>query len=130
MGSAYKNIGVQPLMDSVILYLPSPIDRSPHFTAFEDNLCARAFKIKHDQQKGPLTFLRLYNGELSKNQKIYSIQQDKSEQCGRIYTAYADDFREEESIKNGNIAVISGLKVLIVFNKHKKKCFFLVYSIG
>lgn len=111
LGSAYKNIGIQPLMDAVILYLPSPGDRNKHFSCFEDSLCARAFKIKHDKQKGPLVFFRLYNGNLNKGQRIYSIQQDKAEQCGKLYVAYADDFKEVDTIRNGNIAVVSGLKV-------------------
>ncbi|XP_063921742.1 ribosome-releasing factor 2, mitochondrial isoform X2 [Zophobas morio] len=110
MGSAYKNIGIQPLMDSVILYLPSPMDRNKHFTSFEENTCARAFKVRHDRQKGPLVFFRIYNGNISKGQKLYSIQREISEQCGKLYIAYADDLKEVDSIQNGNIAVVSGLK--------------------
>jgi elongation factor G len=112
LGSAYKNIGVQPLMDSVILYLPSPNQRNKHFTSFDENLCARAFKVRHDKQKGPLTFFRIYNGVFNKSQRIYSIQQEKAEQTGKLFVAYADDLQEVDSIGNGNIAVVSGLKVL------------------
>ncbi|RZC34417.1 ribosome-releasing factor 2, mitochondrial, partial [Asbolus verrucosus] len=110
LGSAYKNIGIQPLMDSVILYLPSPNERNKHFASFEDGLCARAFKVKHDKQKGPLVFFRIYNGQFNKGQRIYSIQQEKTEECSKLYAAYADEFKEVDSIKNGNIAVVSGLK--------------------
>jgi elongation factor G len=110
LGSAYKNIGVQPLMDSVILYLPSPNQRNKHFTSFDENLCARAFKVRHDKQKGPLTFFRIYNGVFNKSQRIYSIQQEKAEQTGKLFVAYADDLQEVDSIGNGNIAVVSGLK--------------------
>ncbi|KAG5861264.1 hypothetical protein JTB14_013504 [Gonioctena quinquepunctata] len=113
LGSSYKNIGVQSLMDAVILYLPSPNKRHQHFSAFEDSLCARAFKVIHDKQKGPLVFLRIYNGTLKKGQKIYSIKQDTSEQIGKLYIAYADDFEEVEMVNNGNIAVVSGLKKII-----------------
>lgn len=114
IGSSYKNIGVQSLMDAVILYLPSPNIRNDLFSNFNDNLCARAFKVIHDKQKGPLVFLRVYNGKLKKGQRIYSVQQDVSEQVGRLYIAYADDFKEVESVDNGNIAVAAGLKVKFV----------------
>ncbi|KAK9875490.1 hypothetical protein WA026_007880 [Henosepilachna vigintioctopunctata] len=110
LGSAYKNIGVQPLMDAIILYLPSPITRSAHYKCFENNLCAKAFKIIHSKQRGSLVFVRLYNGTLHKGQKINSITQNKSEQVGHLYSAFADDFREVEKIDNGNIGVITGLK--------------------
>lgn len=114
LGSSYKNIGVQSLMDSIILYLPSPENTSKVFSAFDDNFCGRAFKVKHDKQKGgSLVFIRVYNGVINKGQKIYSVQRDLSEQVGRIYIAYADDFKEVESVGNGNIAVISGSKKIM-----------------
>lgn len=119
IGSSYKNIGVQSLMDAVILYLPSPKMRSNLFSNFNNHLCTRAFKVIHDKQKGPLVFLRLYNGKLKKGQRIYSVHQDLSEQVGRLYVAYADDFQEVESVENGNIAVAAGLKV-----GHSSKYFF------
>ncbi|KAJ8974319.1 hypothetical protein NQ317_010915 [Molorchus minor] len=97
-------------MDAVILYLPSPIKKNERYKCFEDSLCAKAFKVKYDKQKGPLAFFRLYNGVLNKGQKIYSIQQDGSEQVGKVYVAYADDLEEVQSMKAGNIAVVSGLK--------------------
>lgn len=111
LGSSYKNIGVQSLMDAVILYLPSPQSRSDLFSNFDDSLCARAFKVIHDKQKGSLVFLRVFNGKLKKGQRVYSIQQDLSEQIGKLYVAFADDFKEVESVDNGNIAVAAGLKV-------------------
>jgi len=113
-GSAYKNLGVQPLMDSVVLYLPSPDERNHHFKCFKDTLCARAFKIIHDKQKGPLVFFRIYSGVFNKAQRIYNIAQDRSEQTGRLYIAYADEFQEAESLGNGNIAVVAGLKQTIL----------------
>ena len=66
-GSSYRNIGVQPLMDSVISYLPSPKDRNHEFVeAYTANnlLCALAFKIQNDSQRGPLTYLRIYSGKI------------------------------------------------------------------
>ncbi|KAL1502026.1 hypothetical protein ABEB36_007238 [Hypothenemus hampei] len=111
LGSSYKNIGIQSLMDAVILYLPSPNDRSKLFSSFEDHFCGRAFKVKHDKRRGgPLTFVRLYNGTVKKGQKIFNITRRESDQIGRIYVAYADDFREVDTVENGNIAVLAGLK--------------------
>lgn len=112
LGSSYKNIGVQPLMDAVILYLPSP-DRHRKanlYNCFDDNFCARAFKVIHDKQRGPITFLRVYRGKLGKNQKIYNIQREKSEIGGRLYTAYADDYEEIAEVTEGNIGGLAGLK--------------------
>lgn len=102
-------------MDAVILYLPSPLDRHGHFKYFEDNFCGRTFKVMHDKQKGPLVFTRIYNGELHKNQRMYNVQQDASESNTRVYVPYADEFKEVESVTNGNIAVIAGLKVSTIF---------------
>lgn len=66
-GSSYRNIGVQPLMDAVVEYLPSPKDRDHSFAkpyAVNKDLCALAFKIQNDVQKGPLTFVRIYCGSI------------------------------------------------------------------
>lgn len=109
-GSSYKNIGVQPLMNAVILFLPSPKETNKQFHCFENSLCARAFKVIHDKQKGSLVFFRIYNGQFKRGQKIYNIGQDRTEQTGKLYIAYADDFRETEILPNGNIAVVTGLK--------------------
>lgn len=98
-------------MDAVILYLPSPLDVSKQFRCFENNLCARAFKVIHDKQKGPLVFCRIYSGKFVKGQKIYNIGRNCSEQIGKLYIAYADDFLEVDTISSGNIAVVTGLKV-------------------
>lgn len=98
-------------MDSVITYLPSPVERNKQFQCFENNLCGRAFKIIHDKQKGPLVFFRVFAGKFIKGQKIYNIHQNISEQTGRLLVAYADDFEEVPEVTNGNIAVVTGLKV-------------------
>ncbi|XP_015585410.1 ribosome-releasing factor 2, mitochondrial [Cephus cinctus] len=112
LGSAYKNIGVQPLMDSVILYLPSPDENkyTKEYECFENNLSARAFKIIHDKQRGPVTFLRIYTGKFTKSQRIYNVQRERSEQSSKLYVVYADDYEEIEEIKCGNIAAVAGLK--------------------
>lgn len=79
-GSSYKNIGVQTLMDAVMSYLPSPLQGHKLYKCFGQELAARAFKVQHDDQRGVLTFLRVYSGEILKGQKIYNLGQDQSEQ--------------------------------------------------
>ncbi|XP_011162851.1 ribosome-releasing factor 2, mitochondrial isoform X3 [Solenopsis invicta] len=112
LGSSYKNIGVQPLMDSVILYLPSPpnVDRLNPYRCFENNLAARIFKVVHDKQRGPITFFRIYSGNMKKGQKLYNVTREQSEQCTRLYIACADDYEEVGEVSYGNIAAVAGLK--------------------
>ncbi|KAJ8723636.1 hypothetical protein PYW07_007616 [Mythimna separata] len=109
-GSSYKNIGVQTLMDGIISYLPSPAEGHRLYQSFGSELAARAFKVQHDDQRGVLTFLRLYSGEICKGQKIYNLARDKSEQTGALYVALADEYRPVEKVTAGNIAVVSSLK--------------------
>uniref|UniRef100_A0A1B6EU19 Tr-type G domain-containing protein n=1 Tax=Cuerna arida TaxID=1464854 RepID=A0A1B6EU19_9HEMI len=68
-GSAYKNVGVQAVMDAVVHYLPSPLDctHAITYSNFGDNLAAKVFKVTHVKHKGPLSFLRLYSGTLTKS---------------------------------------------------------------
>lgn len=109
LGSSYKNVGVQPLMDSVVLYLPSP-GNSGSYRCFGDNLAARVFKIVHDKQRGPITFFRIYSGQMKRNQKLYNVTREQSEQCARLYIAHADDYAEAPEVSRGNIAAVGGLK--------------------
>ncbi|CAK9814918.1 Ribosome-releasing factor 2, mitochondrial [Anthophora quadrimaculata] len=112
LGSSYKNIGVQPLMDSILLYLPSPNDSkySSLYNCFSNNVCARAFKVVHDKQKGPITFFRLYSGNLEKGTKVYNVRKEEKETIGKLYIAYADEYEEVPNITYGNIAAVAGLK--------------------
>ncbi|XP_023717638.1 ribosome-releasing factor 2, mitochondrial [Cryptotermes secundus] len=110
-GSSYKNVGVQSLMDAVIHFLPSPSDCSKHLlNCFGSNLVARAFKVIHDDQKGPVTFFRIFSGKFNKGQKIYNITQGKTEQTGKLMVAFADESEEVSEVDHGNIAAITGLK--------------------
>lgn len=115
LGSSYKNIGVQPLMDSVILYLPSPnnTNHGNQYKCFQDNLAARVFKIVHDKQRGPISFFRIYSGKMKKSQKLYNVSREQSEQCTRLYIACADDYEEVSEVDYGNIAAVSGLKNIV-----------------
>ncbi|XP_050465862.1 ribosome-releasing factor 2, mitochondrial [Cataglyphis hispanica] len=112
LGSSYKNVGVQPLMDSVILYLPSPanVKNLNPYRYFGNNLAARVFKIVHDKQRGPITFFRIYSGSMRKGQKLYNMTREQSEQCTRLYIACADDYEEVAEVGLGNIAAVGGLK--------------------
>lgn len=117
-GSSYKNMGIQPLMDSVVLYLPMPDQVHRSYTHFDTNLSARAFKVLHDKQKGPLVFLRIFSGVFNKGQKFYNVNKDVTEQSSKLYVAYADDFSETNAVEKGNIAVVTGLKARV----HSSKC--------
>lgn len=123
LGSAYKNIGVQPLLDAVCDYFPSPFERGLSLRGSE--LVGRVFKVMHDKQRGPLSIIRVHNGELKKNMKLIIPRDNKSEILQRIYEPLADDYVEVTSIKAGNIAVCAGLKstvtgdlVIVYFSKH------------
>ncbi|XP_046440167.1 ribosome-releasing factor 2, mitochondrial-like [Daphnia pulex] len=112
-GSSYRNIGVQPLLNAVTHYLPSPRDRSYEFVqsyAANADLCSLAFKIQNDAQRGPLTFVRIYSGQIESGQKIYNVSRDTTEKTGRLYVASADELNEVQSLSEGNIAVVTGLK--------------------
>ncbi|XP_014478034.1 PREDICTED: ribosome-releasing factor 2, mitochondrial [Dinoponera quadriceps] len=110
LGSSYKNVGVQPLMDSVVLYLPSPGNKSSSYRHFGDDLAARVFKIVHDKHRGPITFFRIYSGNMRKGQKLYNVTRERSEQCLHLYIACADDYEEVAEVSYGNIAAVAGLK--------------------
>ncbi|KAK3926803.1 Ribosome-releasing factor 2, mitochondrial [Frankliniella fusca] len=110
-GSSYKNKGIQPLMDAVVRYLPSPVERSNRIfqESFADDLCAHAFKVLHHNHLGPLVFLRLYSGRIIRKDKVFNLRLQVPEKCGNVMVATADDFEEVPSVGAGNIAVISGL---------------------
>jgi elongation factor G len=126
-GSSFKNIAVQPLLDAIIKYLPSPEEREyPFQKYYGNNLCALCFKTIHDHKKMNkiklnssvstesgdeiLTFVRIYNGELSSKSRIFNSTKQIKEECTKIFIPYADQMKSVNSVKSGNIAVISGLK--------------------
>ncbi|KRT78325.1 hypothetical protein AMK59_7290, partial [Oryctes borbonicus] len=109
-GSAYKNIGIEPLLDAILLYLPNPRERDDIYECFGKDLSARAFKIIHDKQKGAVTFFRIYSGEIVKGQKIFNIPKNSSEQSSKLYLTFADEFREIDKLGEGTIAAVTGLK--------------------
>ncbi|MCS6775754.1 MAG: elongation factor G, partial [Chloroherpetonaceae bacterium] len=121
-GSAYKNKGIQPLLDAVIEYLPSPADIeaipgvNPYTNAEETRVpsddapfSALAFKIATDQY-GVLTFFRVYSGSLKTGQTVLNATRDKKERVGRIVRMHANSREDVDAVYAGDIAAIVGLK--------------------
>ena len=121
-GSAFKNKGVQPLLDAVVAYLPSPVDRGAikgvdYKTGEEtdrkpgDNepLSVLAFKIMDDPY-GVLTFARIYSGTLSKGQALLNSSRDKNERVGRMVLMHANNREEIAEAYAGDIVALVGMK--------------------
>jgi elongation factor G len=127
-GSAFKNKGVQVLLDGVIDYLPSPLDvaairgRAPSAAGDEEGetlerpagddqpFAALAFKIATDPYVGKLTFFRVYSGSLPSGSYVYNATQDKRERVGRILQMHANKREERSEVYAGDIAAAIGLK--------------------
>jgi elongation factor G len=122
-GSAFKNKGVQALLDAVIDYLPSPVDIPPvqglnpetkepeeRPASDEAPFSALAFKIMNDQHVGQLVFLRVYSGTLKSSSGVYNSTKDKKERVGRLLRMHANKREEVEAIAAGDIAAAIGLK--------------------
>lgn len=110
-GSALKNKGVQPLLDAVTMYLPSPEERNYEFLQwYKDDLCALAFKVLHDKQRGPLVFMRIYSGVIKPQSAIHNINGNCTERISRLLLPFADQHVEIPSLTAGNIALTVGLK--------------------
>lgn len=123
-GSAFKNKGVQAMLDAVIYYLPSPEDVPPVegtkdidstdviVRKAEDNekFSALAFKIMNDPYVGSLTFIRVYSGTLVSGTMVLNTVKDKTERFGRILQMHANSREEIKEIRTGDIAAVVGLK--------------------
>ncbi|HXH82926.1 MAG TPA: elongation factor G [Candidatus Tectomicrobia bacterium] len=123
-GASFKNKGVQPLLDAVIDYLPSPLDIppvqgvNPETGATEERkaaddapFAALAFKIMNDQHVGQLVFLRVYSGTLETGSAVYNSTKDKKERVGRLLRMHANKKEEISGIAAGDIAAAIGLKL-------------------
>jgi elongation factor G len=122
-GSAFKNKGVQPLLDAVVDFLPSPADREA-FTGIdpktgepllrkpidEDPLSLLAFKIMSFEHVGSITFCRIYSGKISSGMALANTTRDKKERVGRMYLMHAADREEIKEAYAGDIVALSGLK--------------------
>ncbi|XP_047426475.1 ribosome-releasing factor 2, mitochondrial [Mugil cephalus] len=110
-GSSLKNKGVQPLLDAITAYLPAPNERHHDLVRwYKDDLCALAFKVLHDKQRGPLVFLRVYSGALKPQMAVHNINRNSIERMSRLLVPFADQHVEIPSITAGNIALTVGLK--------------------
>ena len=123
-GTSFKNKGVQPLLDAVIDYLPSPID-VPAIEGFKpgdesviiqrhadknEPLAALAFKIAADPHLGKLTFVRVYSGILQSGSQVLNAETGKKERIGKIYQMHANKRQEVDFMPAGNICAVMGLK--------------------
>ena len=119
-GSAFKNKGVQPLLDAVVDYLPSPVDlpgvkghlndKEILVNYKEPKFSALAFKIANDPFVGYITFIRIYSGKLTAGDTILNTIQDKKERAGRILLMHANNREDIKEAEAGDIVALAGLK--------------------
>ena len=125
-GSSFKNKGVQPLLDAVIDYLPSPLDVPPvegvdpksdevviRNADDSEPFAALAFKIMADPFVGKLTFFRVYSGTLEAGGRVLNVGSGKTERVGRILMMHANDREELEKVYAGDIAAGVGIKQIV-----------------
>jgi elongation factor G len=123
-GSAFKNKGVQPMLDAIVDYLPSPLDVPSikgHAVGSEEDeierhadssepFAALAFKIMSDQHLGKLTYLRIYSGTLEAGKAVLNSTKGRKERIGKIYQMHANKREERPSAIAGQIVAVMGLK--------------------
>ncbi|MFD8528044.1 elongation factor G [Streptosporangium canum] len=123
-GTAFKNKGVQPLLDAIVAYLPAPIDIPAfkgHAVGKEDEIIERhadvtepfsalAFKIAADQHLGRLTYIRIYSGTLETGTAVVNSVKGRKERIGKIYQMHANKREERPSAVAGQIVAVMGLK--------------------
>jgi elongation factor G len=122
-GSSYRNKGVQPLLNAIVDYLPSPLDIPPAKGTNKDGtkditvepkddgpFAALAFKILTDPYVGKLAFIRVYGGTLKSGSYVYNASKNKRERVGRILMMHADTRKEIEEAHSGDIVALVGMK--------------------
>jgi len=123
-GSAFKNKGVQPMLDAIVDFLPSPVDIPPikgHAVGDDDAVIERAadaaapfaalaFKIMSDQHLGKLTYIRIYSGTLETGTSVQNSSKGRKERIGKIYQMHANKREERPSAIAGQIVAVMGLK--------------------
>jgi elongation factor G len=123
LGTAFKNKGVQPMLDAVVDFLPSPLDvpaisgvaldgetevlRHPDRT---EPFSALAFKIQTDQHLGKLTYIRVYSGRLDAGSPVLNSTKDRKERVGKIFQMHANKREERPGVGAGEIVAVNGLK--------------------
>jgi elongation factor G len=123
LGSAFKNKGVQPLLDGVVDYLPSPLDVPPvhgvdprtehelsRRPAEDEPFSALAFKVMSDPYVGKLTYFRVYSGKVGAGDRVLNVTTGKTERIGRLLQMHANHREEREEIGAGEIVAAVGLK--------------------
>ena len=122
-GTAYKNKGVQKLLDAVVEFMPSPIDIPPikgvdmdgnevvRHSSDEEPFAALAFKIMADPFVGKLAYFRVYSGTLNSGSYVYNATKDKKERVGRIMQMHANKRMELDKVYSGDIAAAVGFKI-------------------
>ncbi|HVX47256.1 MAG TPA: elongation factor G [Mycobacteriales bacterium] len=122
-GSAFKNKGVQPLLDAVVAYMPSPLDvGAVHGTltdgetpaerqpSEDEPFSALAFKIQTDQHLGKLTYVRIYSGKIETGAQTVNSTKDRKERIGKIYQMHSNKREERQGAGAGEIIAVAGLK--------------------
>ncbi|HUO05086.1 MAG TPA: elongation factor G [Candidatus Binataceae bacterium] len=122
-GSAFKNKGVQPLLDAIVDYLPSPLDvpaiegtdpksGDPRSRKADDHepFSALVFKLMSDKHVGHLTYLRVYSGHLETGQQVLNVRRDRKERVGRLLQMHANKRQEIEEAFAGDIVAVVGFK--------------------
>jgi elongation factor G len=121
-GAAFKNKGVQPLLDAVVDYLPSPVDilpmrgldpkgqESTRPASDQEPFCGLAFKIMADRH-GDLTFIRVYSGVLEAGSSVYNATKGRRERVGRLLRMHANKREQVEQVEAGNIGAAVGLRI-------------------
>jgi elongation factor G len=122
-GSAFKNKGVQPLLDAVVDYLPSPLDVPPvhgvdprteheisRRPSEEDPFAALAFKVMTDPYVGKLTYFRVYSGKVKAGNRVLNVTTGRTERVGRLLQMHANHREEREEVGAGEIVAAVGLK--------------------
>src|SRR6202030_4320252 len=126
-GSSFKNKGVQPLLDAVIDYLPSPLDVPPvvghelikgqeeereaaRNADDSEPFAALAFKIAADPYVGKLTYFRVYSGHLQAGSRVLNVGTGRTERIGRVLMMHANDREEVQEVYAGDIAAAVGIK--------------------
>jgi elongation factor G len=126
VGAAFKNKGVQPLLDAVVDFLPSPLDIPPMMAidalstdgsevmrkaSDDEPFSALAFKIMNDPFVGTLTYFRVYSGKVSVGETVYNATKGKRERIGRLLQMHANKREDVKEVTCGNIAAAAGLRV-------------------
>ena len=122
-GAAFKNKGIQPLLDAVVYYLPSPVDIPPvrgidprtkrevqRRASDEEPFCGLVFKIMSDKHIGQLTYVRIYSGTLSAGSSVYNATRGRRERVGRLMKMHANKREDIAEAYAGEIVAVAGLK--------------------